>query len=68
MTKNELKSIETLERRASEKLEESERIFGKMNIVTISDRAYWIGIRAVLEILKEGKQEDAKSSYTFDII
>lgn len=55
MTKKELKSIETLERRASEKLEESERIFGKMNTVTISDRAYLIGIRAVLETLKEGK-------------
>jgi hypothetical protein len=55
MTKKELKSIETLERRASEKLDESERIFGKMNTVTISDRAYLIGIRAVLETLKEGK-------------
>ena len=55
MTKKELKSIETLERRASEKLEESERVFGKMNTVTISDRAYWAGIRAALETLKEGK-------------
>lgn len=55
MTKKELKSIETLERRAAEKLEESERVFGKMNTVTISDRAYWAGIRAALETLKEGK-------------
>lgn len=55
MTKKELKSIETLERKASEKLEESERVFGKMNTVTISDRAYWAGIRAALETLKEGK-------------
>lgn len=55
MTKKELKAIETLERRAAEKLEESERVFGKMNTVTISDRAYWAGIRAVLETLKEGK-------------
>lgn len=55
MTKKELKAIETLERRAAEKLEESERVFGKMNTVTISDRAYFIGIRAVLETLKEGK-------------
>lgn len=55
VTKKELKAIETLERRAAEKLEESERIFGKMNTVTISDRAYLIGIRAVLETLKEGK-------------
>lgn len=55
MTKKELKSIETLERIASEKLEESERVFGKMNTVTISDRAYWAGIRAALETLKECK-------------
>lgn len=55
MTKKELKAIETLERIAAEKLEESERIFGKMNTVSISDRAYWIGIRAVLETLKVGK-------------
>ncbi len=55
MTKKELKAIETLERRAAEKLEESERIFGKMNTVTISDRAYSIGIIAVLETLKGGK-------------
>lgn len=55
MTKKELKAIETLERRAAEKLEESERVFGKMNTVTIGDRAYWIGIRAVLDTLKEGK-------------
>lgn len=55
MTKKELKEIETLERRAAEKLEESERVFGKMNAVTISDRAYWAGIKAVLETLKEGK-------------
>ena len=51
--KEELKEIETLERRAAEKLEESEKVFGKMNTVTISDRAYWAGIRAVLEKLKE---------------
>lgn len=57
MTKKELKEIETLERRAAEKLEESERIFGKMNTVTISDRAYLIGIRAVLETLKEGNHD-----------
>ena len=47
--------IEKMERRAAEKLEESERVFGKMNTVTISDRAYWAGIRAALETLKEGK-------------
>lgn len=53
MTKKELKTIETLERRAAVRLEESEKVFGKMNTVTISDRAYWAGIRAVLDTLKE---------------
>lgn len=51
MTKKELEVIETLERRAAEELEESERLFGKMSAVTISDRTYLKGIRAVLETL-----------------